>query len=178
MTGGAFLSQITAGDLVWLRGREDEEDFGAMTCRPIHRRSGEALLDVYQSALDDPEKVVRGLWLPCAERPIGKLTATDWNPRNRSMEIGYFLRREFRHKGYMYFALHAFCELLFRERSCNKIIAQTGSFNTPSIHLLETCGFHRDGVLRQHHERNGTLLDDYLYSLLAEEYRNSLESRE
>ncbi len=58
--------------------------------------------------------------------------------------------------------LHAFCGLLFRTRGCRKIIAQTGSFNTPSIRLLESCNFQRDGVLCQHHELDGLLLDDYL----------------
>lgn len=167
----AALGPITAEDLVWLRDWEDEDGFAAMTCRPIRHRSREERLALYQSVLNDPDQIIRGLWLTGEERPIGKLTAVDWNPRNRSMEAGYFLRREWRGAGYMHSALQSFCCILFRERGCNKVTAQTGAFNLPSIRLLESCHFRRDGVLRQHHEKDGILWDDYLYCLLAEEFK-------
>ena len=109
-----------------------------------------------------------GICLPGRKEPIGKLTASDFNPRNRNAELGYFLAPEFRGRGYLRAALRAFCVLLLGDLGLNKVYAQTGSFNTPSVALLEACGFHRDGVLRDH-EQGGVLLDDYLYSLLRAE---------
>lgn len=167
----AALGSITTEGLVWLRDLENVDGFDHMTCRPIQKRSKTELEVIYQSALEDKDKEIRGLWVSEDVRPIGKLTAIDWNPRNRSMEVGYFLRREYRRRGLMREGLLAFCGLLFQARNCNKITAQTGAFNDPSIKLLESCGFQRDGILRQHHEYNGILMDDYLYSILAEEYR-------
>lgn len=143
------LDSISAEELVWLRSLEDKDGFDMMTCRPIRMRSRGEKLELYQSALDDPNTVILGLWTFDKKHLIGKLTASDWNPRNRSMEIGYYL-----------------------------IMAQTGAFHISSIRLLESCGFRRDGVLRQHHEKDGILYDDFLYSLLADECIKPLESRE
>lgn len=172
------LDSISAEELVWLRSLEDEEGFDTMTCRPIRLRSREEQLKLYQSALDEPNTVIWGLWTSDRKHLIGKLTASDWNPRNRSMEIGYYLCQEWRGKGYMRCALQTFCCKLFVDRGCNKVMAQTGAFNLSSIRLLESCGFRRDGVLRQHHEKGGVLYDDFLYSLLADECIKPLESRE
>ena len=172
------LDPISAEELVWLRSLEDKDGFDTMTYRPIRMRSRGEQLELYQSALDEPNTVILGLWTSDKKHLIGKLTASDWNPRNRSMEIGYYLCPEWRGKGYMRFALQTFCSMLFLDQGCNKIMAQTGAFNVSSIRLLESCGFRRDGVLRQHHEKGGILYDDFLYSLLADECIKPLESRE
>ena len=89
----AALGPISAEALVWLRSLEDEEGFDSMTCRPIHIRSSEEKRRLYQAALDEPNTVILGLWMPGENDPIGKLTASDWNPRNRNMEVGYYLRK-------------------------------------------------------------------------------------
>ncbi|MEH2115208.1 MAG: GNAT family protein [Nostoc sp.] len=34
----------------------------------------------------------------------------------------------------------------------------------------EKLGFHRDGILREHHELDGKLWDDYIYSILRSEW--------
>ena len=172
------LDSLPAEELVWLRSLEDKDGFDTMTCRPIRPRSREEKLKLYQSALDEPNTVILGLWTSDKEYLIGKLTASDWNPRNHSMEIGYYLCPEWRGKGYMRSALQTFCRVLFLDQGCNKIMAQTGAFNVSSIRLLESCGFRRDGVLRQHHEKDGILYDDFLYSLLADKCIKPLESRE
>ena len=85
------LDSISAEELVWLRSLEDEDGFDTMTCRPIRLRSREEKLKLYQSALDEPNTVILGLWTSDKKHLIGKLTASDWNPRNRSMQIGIYL---------------------------------------------------------------------------------------
>jgi ribosomal-protein-alanine N-acetyltransferase len=52
----------------------------------------------------------------------------------------------------------------------NKLYCQTASFNIPSVKLLESIGLVRDAVLRAHHERDGTLHDSYIYSVLRSEW--------
>jgi hypothetical protein len=47
---------------------------------------------------------------------------------------------------------------------------QTASFNIPLVHLLESLGLNRDGVLRAHHELDGRFHDDYVYSLLKDKW--------
>lgn len=168
--GPVYLERIGLDGLMALRAHEDAEGFGALTCRPLRTRPEAEKRALYSAALGDPGKLLCGVFLPGQTEPTGKLTASDYNPRNHSAEIGYFLAPEFRGRGYLRAALRAFCGLLLEDLGLNKVYAQTGSFNAPSVALLESCGFRRDGVLRDHHEQGGVLLDDYLYSLLRAEY--------
>ncbi len=86
------LRPLTFSNLVWLRAFEDAEGFNRLTCRPVRSRSEAERKALYQSYLDDDKTTIRGLWLPCDPNPIGKFTATDYNPRNGTVEVGYFLR--------------------------------------------------------------------------------------
>lgn len=164
------LDRIYPADLVRLRRLEEEEDFQRVTCRPLHSRTDGELLKGYQAALSRRTLLIAGLYLPGQDEPAGKLTAGDYNPRNRSAEVGYYLAPAFRGNGRMAKALNSFCTCLFQTFGLNKVYAQTGAFNQASVRLLERTGFRRDGVLRQHHPWNGVLWDDYLYSLLAEDF--------
>ncbi|WP_209343346.1 GNAT family protein [Flavonifractor sp. AGMB03687] len=163
------LDRICPADLVRLRRMEEEEDFQRVTCRPVRTRTDEELLEQYQTALSQRTLLIAGLYLPEQDEPIGKLTAGDYNPRNGSAELGYYLAPAYRGNGCMAKALNAFCACLFQTFGLNKVYAQTGAFNQSSVRLLERTGFQRDGVLRQHHPWNGVLWDDYLYSLLAKD---------
>lgn len=168
------LDRICPADLIRLRRMEEEEDFQRVTCRPIRTRTNEELLEQYQAALSRRTLLIVGLYLSEQDEPIGKLTAGDYNPRNSSAELGYYLAPAYRGNGCMAKALNTFCACLFETFGLNKVYAQTGAFNQSSVRLLERTGFRRDGVLRQHHPWNGVLWDDYLYSLLAEDFtRNS-----
>lgn len=169
LAGPVRLDLLGPEGLVTLRILEDREDFERVTCRPVIRRTRMELLALYQDALKDRSKLICGLFLPGITEPAGKLTAFDYNPRNRSVELGYFLSPLYRGKGYMGKALSSFCTLLLEELELNKVYAQTGAFNISSIRLLERSGFQRDGILRQHHALDDVLWDDYIYSLLAEQ---------
>lgn len=164
------LDRTCPADLVKLRRLEEEEDFQRVTCRPVRTRTDEELLEQYQTALSRRTLLIAGLYFLGQDEPIGKLTAGDYNPRNSSAEVGYYLAPAHRSKGYMAKALNTFCACLFETFGLNKVYAQTGAFNQSSVRLLERIGFRRDGVLRQHHPWNGVLWDDYLYSLLAEDF--------
>ena len=168
------LDRICPADLVKLRRLEEKEDFGRVTCRPVHTWTDEELSERYQTELSRRTLLCTGLYLPGQGAPIGKLTAGDYNPRNRSAELGYYLAPAFRGNGYMTTALSIFCTCLFQTFGLNKVYAQTGAFNQASVRLLEQIGFHRDGILRQHHQWNDVLWDDYIYSLLAEELSGNI----
>lgn len=172
------LDRICPADLVRLRRIEEEEDFQRVTCRPIRARTNEELLEQYQAALSRRTLLIVGLYLSEQDEPIGKLTAGDYNPRNSSAELGYYLAPAYRGNGYMAKALNSFCACLFETFWLNKVYAQTGAFNQSSVRLLERTGFRRDGVLRQHHSWNGVLWDDYLYSLLAEDFQHKIGGTE
>lgn len=102
---------------------------------------------------------------------VGRIRYFDFNPRNRSCEIGYITTPGARGKGYSREAVEVLLGYLFGGLGMNKVHAQTGAFNAASIRLLESLGFARDGVLREHHLLEGVLHDDYVYSMLAREWR-------
>ena len=165
------LDWICPGNLVQLRRLEEEEDFQRVTCHPISKWTDGQLLERYQQALSLHTVVTVGLFLPEQDCPIGKLTAGNYNPRNRSAELGYYLVPAYRGNGYMVKALGAFCGVLFQKLGLNKLYTQTGAFNEPSVQLLERVGFRRDGVLRQHHALGGKLWDDHIYSILVNDFK-------
>jgi RimJ/RimL family protein N-acetyltransferase len=47
-----------------------------------------------------------------------------------------------------------------------KITAHVFAFNTASARVLEKCGFVQEGHLRNHHQKDGNLIDARLYALL------------
>lgn len=129
------IKKITADELLLIRADTKYDETNKMTCRPIIKREGIEL--------------------------VGKVSFNDYNPRNRSMELGYYMIPRFRKYGYMREALTSLLDILFKNMELNKIYAQTGSFNIESIELLEKMGFKRDGILRNHHELNHIFYDDY-----------------
>lgn len=103
---------------------------------------------------------------------IGEIHLFDYNPRNNCAELGYYFIPEYRGKGYAEEALNTLLELIFDKTPINKLFANTGSFNEKSCALLTKCGFSRDGILREHHELNGKLYDDYSFTMLRSDWEN------
>lgn len=67
-------------------------------------------------------------------------------------------------------AIKIILNLLFLKTDINKVYAQTASFNNDSNALLKLNNFKLDGVLREHHELNQVFYDDYIYSILRNEF--------
>lgn len=103
---------------------------------------------------------------------VGQVRYFDLNFRNRSAEIGYVVAPSARGKAFGREAVALLLCFLFGGLGLNKAYAQTASFNAASIKLLESLGFHRDGVLREHHLFEGKLHDDGIYSILARDWKS------
>lgn len=104
----------------------------------------------------------------------GRFHYFDFNPRNQSAEFGYMVNPRFRQQGIGTKMLTLAISKLFSTTDLNKLYCQTAAFNVPSIKLLEKLKFHKDGVLREHHELDGRLYDDYIYSILRHEWGEAL----
>jgi [ribosomal protein S5]-alanine N-acetyltransferase len=102
--------------------------------------------------------------------PAGWMTLYNFNSRNRSAEFGYGLTPAMRGRGFGKRLLEAGFDLFFETMDLNKLYCQTVSFNGPSVRALESLGLTREAVLRAHHELDGRLHDDYVYSLLRAEW--------
>lgn len=82
-------------------------------------------------------------------------------------EIGYFLAKPFWGSGLMTEVVRAVSNYGFQEFSLSRITAHVFDFNLASARVLEKAGYHYEGTLRQHYQKNGSIFDGRLYSLLA-----------
>ena len=91
----------------------------------------------------------------------------DYNTRNQSKEVGYYISPSFRGKGLGFLMLSLLItRALSDECGLNKIYATTSSDNIQSIGLLEKTGFILDGRLREHYWIKENKFDQLHYSML------------
>ena len=131
------------------------------TCRPIVARK------------PVPRDDRRESWtfvLDGEDMPAGWVNLFDFNSRNRSAEFGYGVILPRRGQGVGKRMLVAAFDEFFPSMGFNKLHCQTASFNTPSVRLLMSLGMRRDAVLRAEHELDGSLYDDYIFSVLRDEW--------
>ena len=142
-----------------------------MTCRPIVNRDMEASIKLFTDLVNNKNNLLLGIYFEdtAGTHIIGRLSFYDYNSRNRSLEMGYMLHNAWQGKGIMQKCIISVTNALFEKYNINKIYAQTCEINVKSRNLLEHCGFKIDARLREHHEYNETLYDDYIYSILKSE---------
>lgn len=165
------IKQAKIDDLMYIWSASKEELKGLVTCRPIAARGYDSTKKLFLRKMENPN--ICFFVISLFDSPIGKISFSDYNSRNRSVEIGYSLLPAFRNHGYMTSALKLLISYVFENTDINKVYAQTASFNDSSIKLLENLGFFRDACLREHHEQNGLLYSDFIYSILASDYRRN-----
>ena len=170
ITKRLYINEITVDELIQIRTETKYEDMYKMTCRPIRNREGPELVELYKNII----KKENGFIFSINKKDgglVGKISFNDYNPRNKSLELGYYEIPRFRKNGYMKEALTNLLDIFFEKFKINKIYAQTASFNEESIRLLENMNFSKDGALRNHHELDGKFYDDYIFSMLSNEWQ-------
>lgn len=156
------LRPVSEADAAVFRAACAGDRIERMTCRPVAGGARDAA----------PSQTVRWTYLTGADAaPAGWVNLFDFNPRNRSAEFGFGLVPALRGKGLARPMLAEAFDRAFAEFGLNKLYCQTAAFNLPAIRLAEGLGMTRDGVLRAHHELDGTLYDDHVYSILRAEWQ-------
>jgi RimJ/RimL family protein N-acetyltransferase len=89
----------------------------------------------------------------------------------RQAELGYSLDRAFQGYGYATEAVAALLDLGFTHLKLHRMVAHTDVRNAASIKLLERIGFRREGHLLENFYDKGEWTSEYLYALLAREWR-------
>jgi ribosomal-protein-alanine N-acetyltransferase len=87
----------------------------------------------------------------------------------RSAEVGYWVGRAFQGRGLATRALGALTACAFEELDVVRLQAGVFAGNSSSARVLEKCGYLREGVLRESVEKEGVLLDSWLYAKLRRE---------
>jgi len=91
--------------------------------------------------------------------------------RGRMMEIGFALVPSERRRGYGTEAVQMMVDYLFLETDVVRVQAPTGTKNVPSQRTLEKAGFSKEGLMRKSWFAKGEYIDQYLYSVLREEWK-------
>ncbi len=167
------LTEMTETDVIqfydWFWNSPPER----MTCWPVDPMTLEETLERFHAppGANAPKRIaIRRIE---DDVFVGRISYFNVNSRNRSAEIGYLIGPDYRGKGYASDALTLLLDFLFTELKLNRVHAQTGAFNVASISLLEHHGFKLEARLRQHHNVDGTLYDDLIYGILAQEFDKS-----
>ncbi len=89
----------------------------------------------------------------------------------RQAEIGYTVAPAFQRRGYGAEAVARMLDHLLVEQGLHRVSAECDTRNLASLSLLERLGFRREGHLRSSTWSKGAWSDDYLYAILADEWR-------
>ena len=141
---------------------------------PIER--AQALVDwLHERHPDEP-----GMWYQLAialrtdpERLVGDCGFRSRVDEPLVVDIGFTLDPSVQGRGYGTEAGAALVRYLIEDRGKHKICADCDTRNDASWRLLERLGFRREGELRESFQDHGTWAGEYLYGLLASEWRDS-----
>jgi RimJ/RimL family protein N-acetyltransferase len=106
---------------------------------------------------------------------IGACGFHTWYFDHHRAEIGYALNDDsYKGKGIMTEALKAVVDYGFNTMNLNRIEALIGPKNEASLRLVRKLNFTKEGHLRQHYFKNNVMEDSLIYSLLLDEYQQSM----
>ncbi len=93
------------------------------------------------------------------------------HPTGKLLEIGYSLVPSERGKGYGTEAVEIMVDYLFLSKDIMRVQACTDVRNVASQKALEKAGLKKEGILRKGFFSRGEWTDDYMYSILREEWK-------
>lgn len=103
---------------------------------------------------------------------IGNVYMTDFDYVNRSC-IAHVLigNKNYWGRGYAGEALKELLVFVFYERNINRVSAHILEDNIQSVRMFEKLGFKKDGLLRQSVYKDGKYKNQYIVSILREEFK-------
>jgi RimJ/RimL family protein N-acetyltransferase len=174
------LRRLEPGDLAaFLAYRNDPEVARYQSWESISSAEAAALIDA-QAGLAPG---VPGKWFQLAvtRRDGGELLgdcalhveAADL----RLGEVGFTFSRGAQRQGFAAEAVAAVLRLAFERLELHRVKAVVDVDNAPAVRLLERLAFRREAHFRQHVWFKGAWGDEYVYAMLAEEWRRDQAER-
>lgn len=115
-----------------------------------------------------------GYFCICDEsgRPIGRVEYEGLSSEDRSAELGILIgEKDAWNKGYGPEAIVLLLDWLFNQRGAHRVWLTVQARNARAQRAYEKVGFAREGTWREHYFYDGAFHDEYLYGILAEEFR-------
>lgn len=121
--------------------------------------------DLYRSRGD------RYQWIVLADRqPVGWITLAITSWEQGVAEVGYALTTAAQGRGLMAPALEQLVAELFGRTAIDRLEARCSVDNVASAHVLERCGFRREGLLRGYFQLAGRRVDNWIYAILRTDF--------
>lgn len=102
---------------------------------------------------------------------VGTCTLAEIDREHRRAELGVMVRRDFWGEGYGKEAVARCLEYGFAEMGLHRVEADIDPRNEPSIRLVVSLGFVREGLLRDRWRAGDEWQDAEMFGLLEEEWR-------
>jgi RimJ/RimL family protein N-acetyltransferase len=110
-------------------------------------------------------------WFVVEKKDRSRIGFVYYELKGDQLEIGYALLPSERNKGYGTEAITIIVDYLFLTRQTVRIQATTDLRNKASQKVLEKNEFKREGIIRKAGFVRGRWRDEYLYSILREEWK-------
>ncbi|HEV7699120.1 MAG TPA: GNAT family protein [Pyrinomonadaceae bacterium] len=109
------------------------------------------------------------------DKMIGTIGFAYFDKAARVTEIGYWIDAAEEGKGIMGRATEKLIDLAFNDLDMNRVQIRCADANVRSAGIPQRLGFRKEGVQRQHIERDGKVYDFLIFGLLRDEWqqRNS-----
>ena len=102
---------------------------------------------------------------------IGNIGIGIKDKEGKQAEIGWLLANHYQGMGIATEAAGAVISLGFEALGLHRIYARTGKTNTKSWRLMERLGMRQEAHFRKSHTVKGNWDDEFIYAILAEEWR-------
>lgn len=155
---------------VTINWRSDEE-IQKMVGGPKYFVSSEKEKEWVRNAIFDNDRIVLGICLKENNKLIGTVNIQEFDYINRSCHVPILIgdKAEWSN-GYATEARMLALKFAFHERGMHRVWATILDNNLASIKMHEKCGYKREGIMRQAVYKDGHFHDQYLMSILREEF--------
>ena len=124
-----------------------------------------------QKLYDNPTSELKWTWFFIEKKDGSKIGEIGHRPVGKAQGIAYAILPSERKKGYCSEAVAIMTDYLFLSKDIVRIQAHTDVRNEGSQNTLEKVGFKKEGIIRKHDFVYGKWIDDYIYSILREEWK-------
>lgn len=170
LSHGYFLSSVERRDRNTLVDHLQEREIWRNTFRipwPYTEDDADAWIDERKRRRKEQPTETTFAIRESGGRLVGVVGADDLDVgTSHRARIGYWLAKPYWGRGLMTRAVTRFVEYAFAKLDVVRLTAEVFKCNEASARVLEKAGFTREGLLRKHREKNGTLVDVVYFGLL------------
>lgn len=156
-----------------------DERVQAMYSEPVYttKEAVRELLEKYISSYEKKDYYRWAVILKENGECIGQIAFFLVDSKNHFAEIEYCIGTAFQCRGLATEAAKGVIGFGFDKIRLHKIQICHKSINLPSKRVIEKCGFHFEGTLRDYFFMDGRYVDRLYYSLLEEEYEQMIKKK-